>query len=143
MGVAPASLRNRDAVSDEAKLFHAGALIRQVRNAEGLAAILQQFFRVPVQIEEFVGHWLGLSVGERTRLGREGATLGSGTVLGSRVWDRQHKFRIRLGPLCLDQYERFLPGPTRLGSGDVGSTSTEPRNNHGQTLQKLVDSELL
>ena len=40
--------------------FTSGALIRQVRNAEGLAHILQHFFRVPVQIEEFVGHWLSL-----------------------------------------------------------------------------------
>jgi type VI secretion system protein ImpH len=45
--------------------------------------------------------------------------LGSGAVLGARVWDRQHKFRIRLGPLTLDQYESFLPG--------------------GKPLRKLVD----
>ena len=45
---------------DLAKFFHVGALIRQVRNAEGLRQILQHFFRVPVQIEEFVGHWLSL-----------------------------------------------------------------------------------
>ena len=76
--------------------------------------ILQHFFRVPVQIEEFVGHWLSLSAGERTSLSSEGATLGSGAVLGGRVWDRQHKFRIRLGPLTLDQYESFLPGGTPL-----------------------------
>jgi type VI secretion system protein ImpH len=40
--------------------------------------------------------------------------LGSGAVLGSRVWDRQHKFRIRLGPLTLEQYESFLPGGAPL-----------------------------
>jgi type VI secretion system protein ImpH len=26
------------------------------------------------------------------------------------VWDRQHKFRIHLGPLTLGQYKSFLPG---------------------------------
>jgi len=26
------------------------------------------------------------------------------------VWDRQHKFRIHLGPLTLEQYESLLPG---------------------------------
>ncbi|HJN44510.1 MAG: type VI secretion system baseplate subunit TssG [Acidobacteria bacterium] len=139
LGAEPASLRNRDAVPDEGKFFHAGVLIRHVRNAEGLATILQQFFRVPAQIEEFVGHWLGLSVGERTRLGREGATLGLGAVLGSRVWDRQHKFRIRLGPLSFEQYERFLPAPATLESGNVGFTSTQRRKNDGRALRKLVD----
>jgi len=114
MGMAPLTSRERDAVPDLAKFFHVGALIRQVRNTEGLTRILQHFFRVPVQIEEFVGHWLFLNVSERTALTRDGAALGSGAVLGSRVWDRQHKFRIRLGPLTLDQYETFLPGGAPL-----------------------------
>ena len=66
--MSPAAFRDRDALPDLAKFFHVGALIRQVRNAEGLRHILQHFFRVPVQIEEFVGHWLSLSAGERTSL---------------------------------------------------------------------------
>jgi type VI secretion system protein ImpH len=114
VGAAPAAFRHRDAVPDVAKFFHVGALVRHVRNSEGLAAILQHFFRVPAQIEEFVGHWLSLGVGERTSLSREGATLGTGVVLGRRVWDRQHKFRIRLGALTLAQYKSLLPGGAPL-----------------------------
>lgn len=30
--------------------------------------------------------------------------------LGRYVWDRQHKFRLCLGPLTLDQYHALLPG---------------------------------
>ena len=97
-----------------AKFFHVGALIRQTRNAEGLRAILRHFFRVPVEIEQFVGHWMALGVPERTRLGRDGAVLGVAAVVGSRVWDRQHKFRLRLGPLTFADYEDFLPGGIRL-----------------------------
>ena len=114
LGMAPATLRDRDALPDLGKLFHVGALIRHVRNAEGLTHILQHFFRVPIRIEEFVGHWMSLSARERTCLSVEGAALGSGAVLGRRVWDRQHKFRIHLGPLTLEQYERFLPGGTSI-----------------------------
>ncbi|MGH9371361.1 MAG: type VI secretion system baseplate subunit TssG [Vicinamibacterales bacterium] len=114
IGVAPAAFRHRDALPDVAKFFHVGALVRQVRNGEGLASILEHFFRVPVQIEDFVGHWLPLGEGERTYLGREGATLGSGAVVGKRVWDRQHKFRVRLGPLTLREYESMLPGGTPM-----------------------------
>jgi type VI secretion system protein ImpH len=114
LGMSPAALRDRDTLPDLAKFFHVGALIRQVRNSEGLAHILQHFFRVPVQIEEFVGHWLLLSTGERTSLSSERAALGSGAVLGAQVWDRQHKFRIRLGPLTLQQYVSFLPGGGHL-----------------------------
>jgi type VI secretion system protein ImpH len=130
VGVAPVSLRHRDAVPDLARLFHAGTLVRQVRNAEGLAAILRQFFRVPVAIEEFVGHWLHLAPPERSYLRREGAALGSGAVLGARVWDHQGKFRIHFGPLTLAQYESFLP-PTRPGQPGASRS--------GALLRKLVD----
>jgi type VI secretion system protein ImpH len=114
LGMAPAAVRDRDSLPDLAKLFHVGALVRHVRNVEGLTHILQHFFRVPVRIEEFVGHWMALSTRERTYLTSESAVLGSGAVLGKRLWDRQHKFRIHLGPLTLDQYESFLPGGTSI-----------------------------
>ena len=110
IGMAPKSARDRDALPDLAKFFHVGTLIRQVRNTEGLIHILRHFFRVPVEIDEFVGHWLPLGADERTLLSSDRATLGSGAVLGSRVWDRQHKFRLRLGPLTLEEYQSFLPG---------------------------------
>jgi len=119
LGLSPATFRDRDTLPDLAKFFHVGALIRQVRNPEGLVHILEHFFRVPVRIEEFVGHWMVLSAGERSALSAEGASLGTGAVLGGRVWDRQHKFRIHLGPLTLRQYTSFLPG--------------------GEPLKKLVD----
>ncbi|GGY36907.1 type VI secretion system baseplate subunit TssG [Pseudoduganella albidiflava] len=119
-GLGDATLRDRDAVEDFAKLFHAGLLARQVRNGDGLVALLAGYFRLPVELEPFVGHWMALPREECTRLGAAAGRggrgqhhgLGTGAVLGSRVWDRQHKFRLRLGPLTLAQYESFLPGGT-------------------------------
>jgi type VI secretion system protein ImpH len=113
-GMSSAAFRNRDTLPDLAKFFHVGTLIRQTRNAEGLRAILQHFCRVPVQIDEFIGHWMVLEERERTSLGRHGATLGAGAVAGGRVWDRQYKFRVRIGPLTLREYEAFLPGGTLI-----------------------------
>jgi type VI secretion system protein ImpH len=114
VGLMLPACRDRDSVPDVAKLFHAGALIRHVRNAEGLAVILQDFFRVPARVEEFVGHWMVLGPNEQTALARDGAWLGSGAVLGRRVWDRQHKMRVHLGPLTMTEYESFLPGGPML-----------------------------
>jgi type VI secretion system protein ImpH len=124
--MAPPASRDRDALPDLAKFFHVGALIRQARNVEGLRHILEHFFRVPVDIEEFVGHWMPLKTPERSALARDGAGLGEGAVLGSRVWDRQHKFRVRLGPLTFAEYQSFLPGGSTARSGGV-------------SLRKLVD----
>jgi type VI secretion system protein ImpH len=115
VGLSPQAFRERDRVPDLAKFFHAGSLIRHTRNAEGLRAILQHFCRVPVEIEEFVGHWMTLETRERTYLGREGATLGQAAVAGAEVWDSQSKFRLHVGPLSLEQYEAFLPGGTLIG----------------------------
>ena len=130
IGLSPLAVRHRDRLPDLAKLFHVSSLIRQVRNAEGLRSVLAHFFRVPVAIEEFVGHTLHLAASERTYLARDGAVLGTGAVLGSRVWDRQHKFRVRLGPLTLRQYESFLPATPKPRSDEAGG---------GQSLRKLVD----
>jgi type VI secretion system protein ImpH len=114
IGIRPSAFRDRDSLPDVAKMFQVGVLVRHVRNAEGLRSVLEQFFRVPVQIEQFVAHWMQLEPGERTYLGTAGATLGTGAVLGARVWDRQHKFRVQIGALTLEQYESFLPGGARL-----------------------------
>lgn len=115
-GIGSPTLRNREPVPDHAKLFHAGLLARQIRNRDGLTALLAGYFRVSVRIEEFVSHRLQLPVEERTRLGerRPSASLGRGAVLGASVCDRQYKFRICLGPLSLERYESFLPGGSAL-----------------------------
>lgn len=111
-GLGLGSLRDRDNVPDYAKLAHAGLLARQVRNADGLSVILAGYFRLPVRVEQCVGHWMPLPRDTRTRLGKREATaqLGITAVAGERIWDVQSKFRIVLGPLTLRDYENFLPG---------------------------------
>lgn len=116
IGVGSRRTQHRDETGDFVKLYFSGALVKSVRNSDGLQSLLAGYFRLPVKIEQFVGHWMRLPEGDRTRLGSGtvGAQLGVGAVLGSRVWDRQHKFRVRFGPLTLAQYEAFLPGGKAL-----------------------------
>ncbi len=111
-GLGMTALRDRDAMPDRAKLHFAGLLANQTRHAEGLAALLAFFFTVPVRVECFVGAWLPLGAADWTGLGGggEAACLGGGALLGKRVWSRQHKFRLVIGPLTLAEYERLLPG---------------------------------
>lgn len=105
------SLKARDAWDDFSKLFHSGQLVRPVRNAAGLRAILQDFFGVPVEIESFVGQWIPLPADSRCALGADPRTggLGRSTYLGEQLWDRQSKFRVRVGPLGARDFQRFLP----------------------------------
>ena len=110
-GLGSPSLRDRDSAPDLVKLAHAGVFGRQVRNAECLQIVLANYFRVPVRIEEFVGHWLWIAPAQHSRLGsREGfARLGEDAVIGERTWHAQSRFRVVLGPLSFRDYERFLP----------------------------------
>ncbi len=107
-----ASLRDRDAVPDHAKLFGAGHLVRETRNAEGLARLLAIFFQTGARVEQWVMQWLALARTERTRLGmgRIAEKLGVGAVAGAQVPDVQSRFRVWLGPLSLPEYESHLPG---------------------------------
>ncbi len=106
-------LKNRDAMPDLARLHFAGLLASGPRHAEGLVSILSAFFDVPVRVQQFVGCWLDLEPDDRWQLGAR-TGLGRSTSLGQRVWSRAAKFRIRIGPLSLRDYERLLPGSGAL-----------------------------
>jgi type VI secretion system protein ImpH len=110
------SLQGRDAMPDLAKSYYTGFLSSQSKHAEGLRALLADYFRLTVSIEQFVGEWLDFQDVDLTRLGetpRTGA-LGRSAILGSRVWSCQHKFRIRFGPLNLSEYLSLLPDGHRV-----------------------------
>lgn len=105
------SMRNRDEVSDVAKLYFSGRLSCQTRNAEGLSAILGEYFGIKVRVEPFTGQWLKVPAADACRVGKSRATglLGQNVIVGSRVWQCQTKFRLRFGPMFLADLLRLLP----------------------------------
>ncbi|WP_102107686.1 type VI secretion system baseplate subunit TssG [Oceaniglobus roseus] len=112
-GVAGRNMRDRDAAPDVARRHFAGHLARRAKNAAGLGAMVSAFFRVPVTIEQFIGSWLELEPDDRWRLGAR-AGLGQATSIGDRVWSRSSKFRIRIGPMGMEEYTGLLPGGAAL-----------------------------
>ncbi len=111
IGLGTPSLRKRDAIDDRAKLYFSGRLAPHAKNAEGLAAILTEYFGVPARIECFSGEWIKVPLSDACRLGESPATgqLGSTIIVGSSVWQCQTKFRVRLGPMTLADLYRLLP----------------------------------
>ena len=111
IGIGMDVLRNRDAVPDRAKLYFSGRLANQAHNAEGLQAILSDFFQIPVTIQEFVGFWMTLPAENQCRLGEspETGSLGLTAIAGERKHEAQLKFRVRLGPMTLAAMQRMLP----------------------------------
>lgn len=120
VGIGTPARQGRDAVHDDARLHFSGWLARRVHAAEGVESVLAAYFDVPVRLEPWVGHWPAIAAAERCRLRSSGLAhaapragvaqrLGGGAVLGRRVWDRQHRVRLHLGPLPLARYRTFLP----------------------------------
>ena len=105
-----------DPLPVSAKLYYAGRLACQTRNAEGLQAILQDYFGEPVEIQTFQGRWLELPPDSICKLGDSPATgqLGINAIAGSRFWDCQLSFRVRVGPTRFSSFTRFLPGSDSL-----------------------------
>jgi type VI secretion system protein ImpH len=112
VGLAPASARDADAVPDFAKLSRAGRFSQQTRSADGLEALLADYFAVPLEIRPFSGAWLDIPRDLHSRLGEQ--RLGMSTTLGGSTWQCQHKFEIVIGPLEQVAFNNFLPGAPGL-----------------------------
>lgn len=116
IGIGMDSLRQRDELPDLGKLYYAGRFSGQTRHPEGLQSMIGDFFGLPVELEEFVGGWTELPKEYRFQLGEDPdrSTLGVACTIGSHVWDCQHRFRIRLGPMDWESFVRLLPGTENL-----------------------------
>ncbi|ADW70794.1 type VI secretion system baseplate subunit TssG [Granulicella tundricola] len=115
LGLGTEGLRNRARLSDKTYIYYAGLLGRHIRTADSLRQILEDFFDVPVQINQFAGTWRSLPKENMTFLsgsGRMSEQLGLGVVTGEEVWDHHGRIQISLGPMRFDRYQQFLPGET-------------------------------
>lgn len=96
-------------VPDQTLAYYAGLLGQRPRSAAALRAILSDYFRIPVEVAQFVGRWVHVPDKDATQLGVAHHGLGAGAMLGTQLWDCQSHFRLRLGPLTREQFQDFLP----------------------------------
>jgi type VI secretion system protein ImpH len=113
IGLGTKSLSHRLDIEDEACLYYAGLLSQRRPTAQGLKQLLEDYFDVPVRIEQFTGTWRRLPPENRTVLADTGAfceQLGMGTIVGDEAYDQHGAVTICLGPLSFARYREFLPG---------------------------------
>jgi type VI secretion system protein ImpH len=98
-------------IDDRVLLHYSGLLVQRPRSAAALAALLQDYFEMPVEVRQFHGQWLQLDRGNQSSLsdGDSNNLLGASLVAGDRVWDVVGKIRVRLGPLGYAQFAAFIP----------------------------------
>jgi len=120
LGAAAGLPARSGSVPREATAQLAGLLSSRSRHPEAVCKALRHYFDVPVTLQPHVGQWLDVEGGDRSRLGfarnraersrTPGAALGQNANAGSRLWDRQYRMRLHLGPLTHGQHASFLPG---------------------------------
>jgi type VI secretion system protein ImpH len=110
-GMGTAGLRERLDVEGETLLFYSGLLAQQPHSAVMIESLLADYFGIPVRAVQFTGQWLSLTHEQRTRIisKKQNQSLGRDAILGSRFWDQQAKFRLRLGPMKFSRFKGFFP----------------------------------
>lgn len=120
IGLGTKNLENRLYVRDESLFYYSGLLSQQIKTTSGLTQILRNYFKIPVQINEFIGQWQELIEDVRTRLpdredqNGQNNSLGRSVMLGRKGWFAQGKINIVLGPLTKEQFKIFSPGTNTL-----------------------------
>eukprot|EP00831_Metopus_contortus_P043157 TRINITY_DN34664_c0_g1_i1.p2 TRINITY_DN34664_c0_g1~~TRINITY_DN34664_c0_g1_i1.p2 ORF type:complete len:388 (+),score=83.30 TRINITY_DN34664_c0_g1_i1:775-1938(+) len=101
----------RAGVPDVSLFAYVGLLADARRSMAGLETLLGTHFGVPFRGRQYLGRWLHIGVSDRSVLGRGGrnCSLGSTAVLGKRFWDPEAGFLLRIGPVDLPTYLKFLP----------------------------------
>jgi type VI secretion system protein ImpH len=115
-GIGDTAFQDRDAFNDHSKLFMAGHLACQTKHVQGLESIITAYFHCSVKIIEFIGDWIYLPEDNICQLGIDSDVnlLGQNTLIGTRIWETQQKFRIVFKSLSYDEYVKFLPGHPSL-----------------------------
>lgn len=98
------------AIHDEALAGYATAVRHRPVSAAYLQRVLADYFQAPVRVEQFVGGWYHVPASQYTRLGSTSNVLGATALAGARVWQRDLRVRLWVGPLKRAQYRNFLPG---------------------------------
>jgi type VI secretion system protein ImpH len=113
VGLGTNSLTHRMEIEDGACLYYAGLLSARRPTAQGLKQLIEDYFDVPVEVEQFTGTWRRLPLTNRTYLRDTGAfceQLGMGTIVGDEAFDQHGAVTLRIGPLSFERYQEFLPG---------------------------------
>lgn len=112
----PGTKNPENSALDMVKLRQAASLAQVVDGPERLTQFLAEAFNVPVQLKEFIATWIDIPKALQSQIGRAYASLGRGITIGPRIFSRQGRIEIRIGPVNLETYKGFLRDGERLPS---------------------------
>ncbi|WP_230987393.1 type VI secretion system baseplate subunit TssG [Allorhizobium terrae] len=102
-------------VDENVILRFAGFFADRTRNAASLRAMLEEFSRLPIRIEQFRPRWVSVAPEELSQMGSATPPrLGVSAMAGSKALDMSGAFRIVIGPVDYADYLTLAPGGRRL-----------------------------
>lgn len=115
-GVEALPLNGNFLLRQEMFSFYASLWGREIRSAVAFERLLNEYFGLPFRILSFQGQWLFLPEKERSKIASfhsgkgQYHHLGQDIVVGHQRWCVQSKFRLYIGPLNYEFFEKLLPG---------------------------------
>jgi len=114
-GVGNHTLRHRlseggEGVLDESVGYFAAAMRQRPASAALVGKVLSDYFGEPITVTQFIGRWYDVPHAQQSTLGGANAGLGISALVGARVWQRDLRMRLTIGPLDRAGFEAFLPG---------------------------------
>lgn len=103
-------VREGGGLQDETIGYFAAAIRQRPVSADQIARVLSDYFGQPVEVEQFVGSWYAVPLAQQSMLGNANATLGRTAMTGARIWQRDLRLRLVVGPLDDAGFAAFLPG---------------------------------
>ncbi|WPG37505.1 type VI secretion system baseplate subunit TssG [Variovorax sp. EBFNA2] len=97
-------------VFDETVAGYAAAVRHRPMSAAYLQRVLSDYFRSHIRIEQFLGKWYDMPVQQRSKLGEGNVSLGQNAMAGERIWQRDLRIRLWIGPLKRSALREFFPG---------------------------------
>jgi type VI secretion system protein ImpH len=118
-GFGTAHLADRLAAGPEVLKHYSGFFAARPRAADRLASMVSDYLGRRAEVIEFAGAWLTVPPDQQSRLPqgrRPGAfhELGLNVAIGTRAWDQQARFIVRVGPLNRAEFEALLPDQPKL-----------------------------
>jgi type VI secretion system protein ImpH len=100
----------KGAVFDQAIAYYGAGIGQRPLSATFLQRMLCEYFDIEIRVEQFAGAWYPIPPDQHARLGSPNAALGRTAMAGERVWQRDLRVRLWIGPLRRERFEDFLPG---------------------------------
>jgi type VI secretion system protein ImpH len=93
-------------------LSYTGMFAGKRRGKNAMTSFLSDFFMgLPVEIKEYQPRWVKIQ--NPVKMGVD-VLLGINSIAGSHSWDISGKFRVAVGPLPREKFEKFLPNSENI-----------------------------